>query len=106
MWLLMMWLSLPPPITIPLPMLGYSSTLAGALKLLLFSTRLFMMVVSYSGGFGSESSVLGAMPDILLRQIESRITRSPPEFVPEYPRALSSEMTLVIIAWHGWQSPM
>src|SRR5215469_7899309 len=106
MRLFMMWLLFPPPITMPLPMVGYSNTLAGALKLLLFSTRLLMMVVSSSGGFGSESSVFGAIPDILLRQMESRITRSPPAFVPEYPRALSSETTWVIMAWHGWQLPM
>src|SRR6266568_9238888 len=103
MRLFMMWLLLPPPITMPLPMDGYSSTLAGASKLLLFSIRLFMIVVSYSGGFGSESSVFGAIPDMLLRQIESRITRSPPALVPEYPSALSSEMTCEIMARHGWQ---
>src|SRR5713101_9193550 len=70
-------LLMPPARTMPLPIDGYSSTSAGASKLLLFSTRLLMIVSPSCGGLGSESSVLGAMPDILLRQIESLITRLP-----------------------------
>src|SRR6266516_3195616 len=99
-------LLMPPASTIPFPIDGYWSRLAGASKLLLFSTRLLMIVSPFCGGFGSESSVLGAIPDMLLRQIELLITRLPPAFVPEKPNALSSETTLVMRALHGWQAPM
>src|SRR5271157_2875129 len=94
-------LLLPPASTIPFPIDGYSSTLAGASKLLLFSTRLLIIVSASCGGPGSESSVLGAIPDMLFRQIELLITRLPPAFVPEKPSALSSEITLVMRALHG-----
>src|SRR5207247_8873191 len=90
----------------PLPIAGYSSTLAGASKLLLFSTRLLMIVSPSCGGSGSESRVLGSIPDMLFRQIELLMTRLPPAFVPEKPSALSWEITLVIRALHGWQAPI
>jgi hypothetical protein len=56
------------------------------------------MVVSRSGGYSSESSVLGTIPDMFSRHSELAMTRSPPAFVPEYPSPFRSARTLVITA--------
>src|SRR5260370_772676 len=63
-------LLMPPARTMPLPIDAYSSTSAGALKLLLFSTRLLMIVSPSCWGLRSESRVLEAMPHILFRELE------------------------------------
>ncbi len=67
----------------PLPKVGYCSRFTGAPSLWLAYTRLPTMRVPSCGARRSESSVFGTMPDMLFRQTERVMVRSPPAFVPE-----------------------
>src|SRR5580692_3820460 len=61
---------------------------------------------SWGGGGSPVRAVLVSKPSLLSSNIEFSMRIRPPEFVPEYPRALSSiQAWLIVTLQTRWQAP-